>query len=85
MKLYSDIDLRTKSFKTKDNEIDLNSGETGAGVTDGYAGIRIERGSEPDYIVRFDETDDKLKVGPDGDLKEVALADDAMMAVIAFS
>jgi len=49
-----------------DDEITLNEGETGAGVTSGVAQIRIDRGSSDDAILRFDESDDLWKVGTDG-------------------
>ena len=44
----------------------LNYGETGAGVTPGVAGIRVDRGSSADAILRFEEATDLWKVGLDG-------------------
>jgi hypothetical protein len=44
----------------------LNYGETGAGVTLGVAGIRVDRGSSADAILRFEEATDLWKVGLDG-------------------
>ena len=41
-----------------DNTITLNSGEAGAGVTLGTAGIEIDRGSSTNAFIIFDESDD---------------------------
>ena len=38
-----------------DNIITLNSGENGAGITLGEAGIKIDRGFEPDAFFKYDE------------------------------
>lgn len=62
--------------EVKDNTIFLNKGETGSGVTKGIAGVEIDRGTEPDYKIIFDETDDRFKAGKDNDLSTVMLRDD---------
>jgi hypothetical protein len=41
----------------------LNSGEVGVGVTAGWAGLRVDRGSAADAILRFEEATDLWKVG----------------------
>jgi hypothetical protein len=46
-----------------DNVIEVNAGETGAGVTARYAGIQIDRGTLPDKGIIFDEVDDTLNFG----------------------
>lgn len=66
---------QAETVSAKDNTILLNSGETGAGVTKGTAGIEIDRGTLPKYKFIFDESDDRFKVGSEGDLWSVMLRD----------
>lgn len=47
--------VNTTNLIVEDNVIVINSGETGAGVTEGTAGIQIKRGSLPDAELIFDE------------------------------
>ena len=49
--------VNTTQLDIEDNIITLNSGETGAGISDisGDSGIRIDRGSRPDAFLVFDE------------------------------
>lgn len=47
--------VNTATLDIEDNIITLNSGETGAGITLGEAGIKIERGSLPDAFFKYDE------------------------------
>ena len=68
--------VNSTNLAVKDNLIEINKGETGDGVTAGTAGFRIDRGEETDYIVQFDESDDKLKAGFQGSLKTIATTDD---------
>ena len=68
--------VNSTNLAIKDNLIEINKGETGDGVTAGTAGFRIDRGEETDYIVQFDESDDKLKAGFQGSLKTIATTDD---------
>ena len=49
-----------------DNIIVLNSGETGSGVTLGYAGIEVDRGLLPNTALRWDELTDRWQVSVDG-------------------
>jgi len=55
-----------------DNTIVLNSGEVGAGVTSGTSGFEVDRGTEENTSILFDETDDLWKVGTSTALLEVA-------------
>ena len=55
--------VNSTNLEIKDNIIEINKGETGAGVTAGTAGVKIDRGENTDFFVVFDESDDKLKVG----------------------
>lgn len=48
---------------TADAVIDMNDGEVGAGVTLGYSGLNIERGSSNNYWLGFDEVRDAFTVG----------------------
>lgn len=48
--------VQSENLIVKDNIIELNSGETGAGVTLNTAGVRIDRGTETDVNILFDET-----------------------------
>lgn len=65
-----------ETVEVRDNTLLLNRGETGAGVSREFAGIEIDRGSEPKYQILFDESDDRFKVGKEGDLWCVTLRDD---------
>jgi hypothetical protein len=65
-----------ETVEVKDNTLLLNRGEVGSGVTKGVAGIEINRGTEPKYQILFDESDDRFKVGREGDLWCVTLRDD---------
>lgn len=57
-----------------DNTILLNSGETGAGITYGTSGIEIERGSEPNVSIVYDDTIDKFQVLLDTSLTNIQVA-----------
>lgn len=52
-----------KKVLVEDNLQIINNGETGAGVTMGYAGIAVDRGSLNDYSFFFREDDDLFRVG----------------------
>ena len=67
--------INAETVTTKDNIIEVNSGETGAGVTSGNAGIVIDRGTEDDYYIIFDEESDSLKTGTEGNLTAIATED----------
>jgi hypothetical protein len=60
----------TMVYKTdmavSDNIIVLNSGETGSGVTLGYAGIEVDRGLLPNTALRWDELTDRWQISIDG-------------------
>jgi len=61
----STTSVETVNSTVNDNIIILNSGEAGAGVTAGSAGIQIDRGSSDDATVLYNETADvfEFKVG----------------------
>lgn len=66
--------VNTTDLEITDNKIEINSGETGAGVShaSGVAGIAINRGTEAAQNIIFDESDDTWKVGEDGALRAIA-------------
>lgn len=69
--------VNTTDFDIADNVITLNSGESGAGVTNGSAGIIVDRGTATDYNIIFDETDDTFKIGEVAAEQPVATREDA--------
>ena len=64
--------VNTTTVETKDNTILLNSGEVGAGVTAGQAGIEIDRGTATNYQFVFEEASSSFKVGEITNLQPVA-------------
>jgi len=60
-----------------DNVITVNHGETGAGVTKGTAGITVDRGTETNYNILFDESTDTFKIGEAGAEQPVATREDS--------
>jgi len=53
--------------KTADNMITVNYGEPGGGVTRGYAGIEVDRGSLANYFFIFAENTDTFRIGESAD------------------
>lgn len=62
-----------ETVEVSDNILLLNRGEAGSGVTKGISGIQVDRGALTDYQFIFDESDDRFKVGVEGDLWPVML------------
>ena len=79
------VTVDTENLTITDNIIVINSGETGAGVSRVVAGLLVDRGSEPDYVFLFDESqNDTFRVGVTGQTQAVAtrndtIADDSIM------
>ena len=48
--------INTADLTVEDNIIVVNSGETGAGITLGEAGLRVDRGDEPDTFFVYNES-----------------------------
>jgi len=67
----------TETVQIEDNLLVINSGETGAGVTEGQAGIQVDRGTAPDYFFLYDENQDNFRVGVSGTLQAVATREDS--------
>ena len=59
--------LETQKLTVEDNIIVINNGELGAGVTAGTSGIQVDRGTEDDEWLIFNETDDRWHVGFDAE------------------
>lgn len=64
---------KAETVEVSDNILLLNRGEAGSGVTKGISGIQVDRGALADYQFIFDESDDRFKVGVEGDLWPVML------------
>ena len=46
--------VNSANLSVKDNIIEINSGETGNGVSKGSAGIKVNRGDELPYLIEFE-------------------------------
>lgn len=64
---------KAETVEVSDNILLLNRGEVGSGVTKRISGIQVDRGALADYQFIFDESDDRFKVGVEGDLWPVML------------
>lgn len=58
----STTSVETTNSTITDNIIVLNDGETGAGITAGTSGFEIERGSETNVSIVYDDSVDAFKV-----------------------
>ncbi len=58
--------VNTTNTEIKDRIVTLNKGETGAGITLDTAGIEIDRGTEPNALLVFDEAISGFKLEVDG-------------------
>jgi len=56
------LTVEAENLNVKDNIIQLNFGETGAGVSLRYAGLQIQRGSELPASFFWDENDDSFNL-----------------------
>lgn len=64
---------QAERVEVRDNMILINEGETGAGVTAGFAGIEVDRGTEQNFMFGFNESDEMFKIGKEGNMFDVAL------------
>ena len=55
--------VNSVDLNVSDNIITVNSGETGAGVSKGFAGLKVDRGTEDDYVLVFGEATDTFRIG----------------------
>lgn len=51
------VTVSAENLQVRDNVIGLNSGELGAGVSLRFSGLEIDRGSEQNAVLLFDEND----------------------------
>lgn len=72
--------IATDAVMIKDNLIEINTSEAGAGVTPNLAGLQIERGSLTDYQIVFRESDDAVAIGEVGDLQVIATREDSPLS-----
>lgn len=69
--------VNSTTVTTADNIVVLNNGEVGAGVTAGSSGLEIDRGSESNYQMIFDEATDTFRAGEVGSTQALATREDA--------
>lgn len=69
--------VNTQDLLVADNIVIINNGEVGAGVTKGFAGIQVDRGTLTDYQFLFDEVSDTFRIGQIGSLQVVATREDS--------
>jgi hypothetical protein len=55
--------VNSVDLNVSDNIITVNYGETGAGVSKGFAGLKVDRGTEDDYVLVFSEATDTFRIG----------------------
>jgi hypothetical protein len=73
--------VSSQELIVSDNIIVINSGEPGPGVTKGFAGIQVDRGSpSAAYWFVFDEARDVFAVGISGSTQAVATREDNPLA-----
>lgn len=66
-----------ETVEIDDNLLLINANETGGGVTKGWAGIEVDRGTETNYQFMFVEADNNFQVGISGSLQPVATRKDS--------
>jgi len=67
----------TENVYISANTITLNNGEINSGVTKGYAGILVDRGTATQYEFAFEESSDTFRVGETGNTQAVATREDS--------
>jgi len=68
--------VNTTDLYVQDNVILLNYGETGSGVSRGFAGIVVDRGTATDYRFIFQESSQSFRIGIQGLEQSVATRED---------
>ena len=61
-------DVSSTNLAVEDNVITLNKGETGPGVTQGQAGVEVDRGTQPTVALRWFEPYQKWQITVDGSI-----------------
>lgn len=54
--------IETTDLSVKDNFVVINDGETGAGVTKDTAGILVDRGTQPNVVLQWNEIVDRWQI-----------------------
>ena len=75
--LGSEFIANTETVEITDNLAVINSGETGDGVTAGFAGWEVDRGTAENFLFGFDENRSRFVVGQDEDTQVVATRENA--------
>jgi hypothetical protein len=57
------VSVAATNLDVEDNIITVNSGETGSGITLGYAGLEVDRGILPPAVMVYDESADSWLLG----------------------
>ncbi len=83
--IQGDSTTVNSEITTSDAVLDMNFGETGPGVTLGYSGLNIERGTVNNFWFGFDEVRDKFTVGTITALNQVQIATTQVLATRADS
>ena len=71
----STTSVETTNSTIADNIIVLNQGETGAGITAGTSGIEIERGTETNVSIVYDDSIDAFRILEGSGLTNVRVAE----------
>jgi len=69
--------VHNQEVTTSDNLIVMNYGEVGPGVTSGFAGFEVDRGTLTNYQFLFYENTDTFRIGEIGNLQAVSTREDA--------
>lgn len=64
--LGNTVSITTTDTNILDNTIVLNYGETGAGITKGNAGIAVDRGTQPNVELRYNDSINAWEATNDG-------------------
>jgi hypothetical protein len=72
--------ISTDVLEIKDNVIEINSAETGVGVTGGLSGLEVNRGSLDSYQIVFRELDDAWCIGESSSLQALATREDSPLS-----
>jgi hypothetical protein len=79
--LGNSVTMSVSNMTVEDNIITVNKDETGSGVSLGYAGMQVDRGSFADARLVWDEVQDKFVAGVIGSEKALAFQDDVSLKV----
>lgn len=70
----------TQTVQIEDNLAIINYGEVGAGITAGFAGWQVDRGTADDFLFGFSESPGYFQVGKVGAMQTVATREDSPTA-----